>query len=83
MDALHDGNVNDTSVIHLRESAIEAAIMEPSLCTFEDQTDTDDVDEEDGTETNEFLNTLPRPPTKPNVPIEDETICPVCTQKGM
>ena len=24
----------------------------------------------------------PRPPTTPNVPIEDETICPVCSQKG-
>ena len=25
---------------------------------------------------------LPRPPTKPNVSIEDESICPVCTQPG-
>ena len=24
----------------------------------------------------------PRPPTTPNVAIEDETICPVCSQKG-
>ena len=24
----------------------------------------------------------PRPPTTPNVAIEDDTICPVCSQKG-
>ena len=27
-------------------------------------------------------STLPRPPKKPNVYIEDETICLVCTQPG-
>lgn len=27
-------------------------------------------------------NTLPRPPTKPNVHIDDEATCPVCTQRG-
>ena len=27
-------------------------------------------------------STLPRPPTKPNVYIKDETICPVCSQPG-
>ena len=27
-------------------------------------------------------STLPRPPTKPNVYIKDETICPVCSQRG-
>ena len=25
----------------------------------------------------------PRPPATPNVAIEDETICPVCSQKGI
>ena len=48
---------------------------------YEDDNDIDQ-EEEDGMESNEASSTLPRPPTKPNVLIDDETICPVCTQKG-
>ena len=49
--------------------------------SFEDENDIDD-EEEDGMDPDQATNSLPRPPTKPNVAIEDETICPVCTQKG-
>ena len=34
-------------------------------------------------EVESFSSTLPRPPPKPNVPIEDETICPICTEIGI
>jgi hypothetical protein len=48
---------------------------------YEDDNDIDDEDE-DGMDHNEATGTLPRPPTKPNVVIDDETICPVCAHKG-
>ena len=48
---------------------------------YEGDNDIDD-EEEDGMGSNEAVSTLPRPPTKPNVLIDDETVCPVCTQKG-
>ena len=56
--------------------------MEEFPDLYEDENEVDD-DDEDGSELNESAGALPRPPTKPNVPIEDETICPVCIQKGV
>ena len=47
----------------------------------ENNQDVDDEDDEE--ELDEEASSLPRPPTKPNVPIDDPTICPVCTQSGM
>ena len=40
-------------------------------------------DDDDDAELNDAVSSLPRPPTKPNVHIENLTICPVCTQSGM
>ena len=49
--------------------------------------DTDLLEDSEMLEDNEETftgdkNTLPHPPTKPNVYIEDETVCPVCTEGG-
>ena len=55
---------------------------EPFPELYKDDNDLDD-DDEDAIQLDEAGFQLPRPPTKPNVPIEDKTICPVCRQKGM
>ena len=44
--------------------------------------DIDIEDDEEDEDIDEAASSLPRPPTKPNVHIEDLTICPVCTQSG-
>ena len=46
------------------------------------ENDIDIEEDEDGEDLNEAASSLPRPPTKPNVHIDDPTICPVCTQAG-
>ena len=64
-----------------------ADIEQDEECSENSYGDIDLLEENCGSENEEatFSNeqgTLPRPPTKPNVPIEDETICPVCNQPG-
>ena len=44
--------------------------------------DIDIEDDEEDEDIDEAASSLPRPPTKPNVHIDDLTICPVCTQSG-
>ena len=44
--------------------------------------DIDIEDDEEDEDVDEAASSLPRPPTKPNVHIDDLTICPVCTQSG-
>ena len=44
--------------------------------------DLDIEDDEEDEDVDEVASSLPRPPTKPNVHIDDLTICPVCTQSG-
>ena len=46
------------------------------------ENDIDIEEDEDGDDLNEAASSLPRPPTKPNVHIDDLTTCPVCTQTG-
>ena len=46
------------------------------------ENDIDIEEDEDDENLNDAASSLPRPPTKPNVHIEDLTICPVCTQAG-
>ena len=48
------------------------------------QIDNNDLqdDEDDEIQLDKADCHLPRPPTVPNVPIGDRTICPVCTEKG-
>ena len=58
------------------------AMMETSshISGRENDTHQQEMEEE---ESESFPSTLPRPPKEPNVPIEDETICPICTEIGM
>ena len=81
MAAFHD--VNTESTITANRSENKSEKMEPSLDISEDDCDGDEEEEEEEDDETETNDKLPRPPTKPNVPIEDETICPVCTQAGM
>ena len=46
------------------------------------ENDIDIEEDEDDENLNDAASSLPRPPTKPNVHIDDLTICPVCTQAG-
>ena len=84
MNAFHGGNMERNSTTYMSEN--EVVKMEPSTDIYDGETDIEDDDEEeeeeDVTEINEYLDT-PQRITKPNVPINDENICPVCTQAGI
>ena len=54
----------------------------PDLDRCENGNEMEEDDEDDSQDIEEGASQLPRPPTKPNVYIDDETICPVCSQKG-
>ena len=56
--------------------------VEPDLDRCENGNEMEEDDEDDSQDIEEGASQLPRPPTKPNVYIDDETICPVCSQKG-
>ena len=56
--------------------------VEPYLDRCENGDEMEEDDEDDGQDLEEGSSQLPRPPTKPNVYIDDESICPVCSQKG-
>ena len=70
------------------EEIEENADLEPDDNILESSyQDADLLEESEMLEDNEETldggkNTLPHPPTKPNVYIEDETVCPVCTERG-
>ena len=65
---------------HVRLSDQDTA--EPHLDRCENGDEMEEDDEDDGQDLEEGSSQLPRPPTKPNVYIDDESICPVCSQKG-
>ena len=84
---MNEGDTYFNNTSNIRGSEPEK--MDPPSDIFEARNDIDQ-EVENETEHHESLyttlvtnNTVPRPPTKPNIPIGDETICPVCTQKGM
>ena len=56
--------------------------VEPTLDRCENGHEMEEDDEDESQDLEEGASQLPRPPTKPNVYIDDETICPVCSQKG-
>ena len=56
--------------------------VELDLDRCENGNEMEEDDEDDSQDLEEGASQLPRPPTKPNVYIDDETICPVCSQKG-
>ena len=63
-------------------SVIEGSLVESSLNTFEEEDAINAEGAESDIDINESSITLPRPPTQPNVPIIDKTICPVCKVAG-
>ena len=66
-------NNDDAGSTHFARSEDYSSVAENDI-DIEEDGDVDDL--------NEAASSLPRPPTKPNVHIDDLTICPVCTQTG-
>ena len=70
-----------TSASSINEN--ESPSLQSSVRNVEEGNYRNEEDEEGSLETNESAILLPRPPTTPNVPIRDPTICPVCKQPGI
>ena len=69
------------------ETEGNAGIEQDDMCSERSYGDADLLEGTGGIESDEVTfasvkNALPRPPTKLNVYIDNETVCPECTQPG-